>query len=304
MSESTLDLLQGLLITGTLWAAGVGLGSSVKPGQVLASLRRAGLLGRVTSLDLVLVPAIMWLSVSLLVSDEDVGTGLLLVAFASAGPLGIKLASRAGGDVAYAIGLVVMLELANVVVVPVWAALLGIAASPAVVLDILRTLVLLVLLPIATGLAIGSRRPAQSRRWAALLDRISDVGVIAIVALLLARHSSVVGDALGTGAPVAVLLFVMVALAAGWMVGGPGRDTRAATSLVTGVRANGAAVAIAASAFAAEPAVGIGVIIAGLGSVVLPSLLALGLALVTSRPTPWRGRTRPDPWPRSHDAPG
>lgn len=304
MSESTLDLLQGLLVTGTLWAAGVGLGSSVRVGQVVSSLRRPALLGRVILLDLVLVPAIMWLAVRLLVSDADVARGLLLVAFASAGPLGIKLAARTGGDVAYAIGLVVILELANVVVVPVWAALLGIAASPAVALDILRTLVLLVLLPITAGLVLGSRRTAWSRRWAPWLARVSDLGVIAIVVFLLARHASVVADALGTGAPFAVLIFVPLALAAGWILGGPGRETRVSTSLVTGVRANGAAVAIASTAFAATPAVAIGVIIAGLGSVVIPSLLALGLAFVASPPAFWRARSRAAAGRRRHDASG
>lgn len=278
MTEAALDLLQTLLVVGTLWAAGIGLGLSVRPGQIVVSLRRPGLVARVIGLDIVLVPAAMWLAVSLLVTDRDVGTGLLLVAFASAGPLGIKLADAAGGAVPYAIGIVVVLEVANVAVVPIWSSLLGIAADVSVALDILRTLVLLVLLPLLVGLAIGVRRQGAARRWAGPLARVSDLGVVVVVVFLLVRHASVVADALGTGAPVAVILFVAFALAAGWVLGGPERSTRVATSLVTGVRANGAAVAIAASAFAGTPAVAIGVILAGLGSVVLPSIFALVMA--------------------------
>jgi BASS family bile acid:Na+ symporter len=278
MTEATLDLLQTLLVAGTLWAVGVGLGLAVRPYQVAAAVRRSSLVARVVSLDIVLVPAAMWLLVSLLVSDQDIGTGLLLVAFASAGPLGIKLAHVAGGDVRFAIGIVVILEVANTAVVPIWSALLGIAADVGVALDILRTLVLLVLLPIAMGMLIGGRWHHAARRWAAPLARVSDLGVVVIVVFLLVRHATVVVDALGTGAPVAVGLFVAFVLAAGWLLGGPERDTRAATSLVTGVRANGAAVAIAATAFAATPMVAIGVILAGLGSVVLPVVFAVALA--------------------------
>ena len=109
MSESTLDLVQALLLIATLWAAGLGLGMSVRLADVLGSLRRPALVAKTVTLDVILVPVAMWLAVSLFLPGEAIGTGLLLVAFASAGPLGIKLAAVAHGDIGYAIGIVVVL---------------------------------------------------------------------------------------------------------------------------------------------------------------------------------------------------
>jgi predicted Na+-dependent transporter len=63
-------------------------------------------------------PLFVWALVRALSVPTDLAVGLLLVGFASAGPLGIKAAALAGADVAYAITLVVVLEAANALVIP------------------------------------------------------------------------------------------------------------------------------------------------------------------------------------------
>lgn len=148
---SFLDTAVALAITVTLWATGIGLGASVRASDIVAPLRRRGLLARVLALDLILVPVAMWVCVRVLVPDDGYATGLLLVAFASAGPLAMKLVGLARGNAALAIGLVVVLEVANLVVVPLWTSLLGVTSALVVIVDILRTLAILVLAPLVSG---------------------------------------------------------------------------------------------------------------------------------------------------------
>jgi BASS family bile acid:Na+ symporter len=281
--DRSLDIATALALAITLWATGIGLGISVGMSDIVGALGRRRLVGRIVVLDLLLVPIAMWVCVRLLVPDEAIATGLLLVAFAAAGPLGIKLVQLAGGDAALAIGLVVTLELANLVAIPLWSSLLGITSTLDVAIDIVRTLVLLVLAPLAGGLLIGRRLRVEGRRRLEVATaRIGNVGLVLVVAVVVGRNLDTIGPST-IGAVVAAAIVVAFALAAGWVVGGPDRPRRISASLVTGVRANAAALAIATTSLAHLPGVALGVVIAGLVSVVAPTLVAVLLALHASR---------------------
>ena len=230
MSEGTQDLIQTLLLVATLWAAGIGLGMSVGLRQVVQSLRRPALVARTMTLDVILIPLAMWVAVRVMLPDDELGTGLLLVAFASAGPFGIKLADIARGDIGYAIGIVVVLEVVNVAAIPLWSSLLGVASQIEVVVDMARTLVILVILPIGLGMLVGRSGPARTKRSAAILGRASNIGLILIVTFLVIRNADALGQAQGSGALVAASLVIGFALAAGWLAGGPTRPTRVTTT--------------------------------------------------------------------------
>ena len=279
MPTATADAIQAALVVATMWATGIGLGLVVRPERIVSSLRRPGLVGRVLLLDLALVPLVMWLAVNAFVSDEGYATGLLLVAFAAAGPVGIKLAHVAGGDATFAIAIVVVLELANVLVVPLWSGVLGIAGSTSVVVEIFRTLLVLIVLPLGVGLALAGRWGVRAGVRAARLQRAANVGIVATVVFIAARNVGLIDDALGSGMAIAAGLTIGFALVAGWLMGGPRRVTRVSTSLVTGVRANAASLAIASTAYGDRPEVAVGVIVAGAISALLPGLAAAGLAL-------------------------
>jgi BASS family bile acid:Na+ symporter len=221
----------------------------------------------------VVIPLAMWATVRLLVPDEGLATGLLLVAIAAAGPLGIKLTQLAGGDVALAIGLVVLLQVGDLVVIPAWSSLLGITTSLEVVVDIVRTLLLLLLLPLGLGVLVARLTPERAVRFVPPASRVGTVGLLLVVALVLVDHA----DSLGPGtaaAIVASLLVVLLALGLGWWVGGPSRHTRITAGLTGGVRANGAAFAVASTSLAGQSEVLLGVVVAGIVSIVVPSVVA------------------------------
>jgi predicted Na+-dependent transporter len=88
------------------------------------------------------------------------------------------------------------------------------------------------------------------------------------------------------------LLTVAFALAGGWIAGSPESPNRTAASLVTGIRANAPALAVAQAAFPGRPAVAVTAVVFGLVSVVVPLVVALML------------RRRQDERPHYENGPG
>jgi BASS family bile acid:Na+ symporter len=247
---------------------------SFGPGQILRTLRRGGLFARAIVLDVVIVPLLVWGLIHAFSIPDRYATGLLLVGVASAGPLGIKAAQLARADLPYAIALVVVLEAANVVAIPVWVALLMPPGVQVPMWPVVRTLLLLVLAPLAVGMAVRARWPPTALRLAQLAAPLSTVGLLMVIAIVLARYARIVLDAFVAVGP-AALTAVLLALLLGWLLGGPARPTRAATSLVTGVRANGPALAIAQASFPSLAAVSVAIVAFGMFSVLLPVSFAI-----------------------------
>jgi BASS family bile acid:Na+ symporter len=278
MDEASPGAIQTLALVLTLWLTGIGVGMMVQLSEIVRSLTRLGLVARTVTLDVLVVPVAMWIAVRLLVEDEGYATGLLLVAFAAAGPLGLKLAQVARADTAFAIGIVVVLEAANILLIPLWSGLLGLTSSADVFLEIVRTVTLLVALPLAIGLAVQHVRPERAAAVSARALRLATVGLVVVVSIIVTRSLDTMLETFTNGAALASGIVITFALGAGWLVGGPQESTRLATSLVSGCRASGAALAVASSAFADRPEVAAGVVTAGLVSVLIPTLVAYLIA--------------------------
>jgi BASS family bile acid:Na+ symporter len=272
--DRSLDQFYQVALVLTLWVTGLGLGMSYGPRQILGTLRRGGLFARAAVLDVVLVPLVVWGLVQAFSVPDRYATGLLLVGMASGGPLGIKAAQLARADLPYAIALVVVLEAANAVAIPLWVALLLPSGVQVPLGPVVRTLLLLMLIPLAVGLAVRASRPATARRLARWAPPLSTVGLVVVIAVVLARYAPIVAEAFGVVGPTAVTA-VLVALGLGWLLGGPTRPTRASTSLVSGVRANGPALAIAQASFPSLAAVSVAIVAFGTFSILLPVLFAM-----------------------------
>jgi BASS family bile acid:Na+ symporter len=230
-----LDQFYQVALVLTLWIAGLGLGMSHRPSQILRTLRRGGLFAR--------------------------------------------------ADLPYAIALVVVLESANAVAIPVWVTLLLPSGVQVSLGPVVRTLLLLVLAPLAVGMAIGARRPATAKRLAGWAPPLSTAGLVVVIALVLARSVGLAAEAFAAVGPAAVTA-VLVALVLGWLLGGPARSTRAATSLVTGVRANGPALAIAQASFPSVAAVSVAIVAFGMFSILVPVLFAVVIGRTAHRREP------------------
>lgn len=275
--DSALDDLYLMALAASLWGAGLALGLTRGRAELVAPLRRPGLVTRVTVADVVLVPLLVWGLVRIARIPDDYAIGLLLVGASAAGPLGIKAAALARADEAAALCLVVVLELVNLVAIPVWATLLLPAGTELDPVPLLGALLGLVLAPLAVGLALRRPLAARATGLARRAGTASTAMLAVAVIAYLARDGDVVVAALDERVPLIAGLAVLGALGLGWLAGGPTRETRAAAALVTGVRANAVALAIASTSFPDRPDVRAGVVVFALFSITLP-LVAAALA--------------------------
>lgn len=277
--DGALDVAYAVALVVALCANGLAVGLGHRRDALLAPLRRPRLLAAVVVVDVVVVPLLVWALVRALSVPGDYAVGLVLVGIASAGPLGIAATQLARGDVATAAALVVVLELANLVALPLWALVLLPEGTDVPVLRIVVTLLALVVAPIAAGTAWRSRWGSSAGRAAGPLRRLSVAALIAVVTIVLARDGDALRETLDERVPLVAVLALVGSFALGWAAGSrAGRPTRISTALVTAVRASGPALAIAATSFADRPETRLAIVVFALVSIAGSSLGAVMLA--------------------------
>jgi bile acid:Na+ symporter, BASS family len=252
--DPVLDVVYSTTLLITLWGAGFAVGLSASPAEVASPLKRPSLLLRAAGLDMVAIPVVVWALLQVAGLPQDQEIGLLLVGAAAAGPLGIKASQIAGADVVLAFAVVVLLELSNAVAMPVMAATLMPEGVEVPVGSILGTLLVAVFLPVVAGWGVRARY-GRAVEWVKPLTVITNVTTVVAVAAVVVRYWESIVDGLQAGAGWVALVTVVFALVAGWVVGGPERKSRLTLSLVTAIRANALALAVAKTSYPDRPGV-------------------------------------------------
>jgi BASS family bile acid:Na+ symporter len=224
----------------------VGLGLTVP--QILSPLRNVRLLVLALVANFVIAPVVAMGLARLLGLDEPLRIGLLLVGVAGGAPFLLKLADLAKANMAFAVGLMVVLMVITVGYVPIVLPLLleGISVNPA---NIARSLILLMLIPLAVGLALRAWSPPGAARTRAFVAPVSSISMIFVVTLTTAGHFGSMVSTLGSFGILAAVIFVAMCFGFGWVLGGPARDTRGVLSLGTAQRNTAAALVVAGQNF-------------------------------------------------------
>ena len=252
----------------------LGLGLTLK--EVLDPLRNARLVALSLVANFVVAPLLAIGIAKVLRLDEPFAVGLLLLGLAPGAPFIPKVVQLARGNLAFAAGLMVMLMVGTVMCLPLllpWA-LEGVQVDA---WKIARPLVLFMLVPLIAGMvlkALCRDLPAWLRSSLGVLSNLS--GLLVVVLIVALNFKSVL-SVFGTGAILAVLLFVGLSLVTGWLFGSGGRGVRDALALGTGSRNVAAALVVAAQNFQ-DPKVNVMVIVSavvGLG-LLLPTAGAMG----------------------------
>ena len=246
--EVTDLLLQGsnvavvfFVVSSTL---GVGLGLTVS--QILAPLKNFRLVALSLAANFVLAPLVafgLWRGFGL---DEPLGIGLLLCGLAAGAPFLIKLSEFAKADMAFAVGLMVMLMVVTVGFVPLALPLFvaGTAVNPA---QIAASLVVLMLIPLALGLLLRARGPRLADRLQPVVGKVSTISMILVVVLTIAAHFNSVLSVFGTFGILAAIVFTVICAGIGWLLGGSG--SRDVLALGTAQRNAAAAFVVAGQNF-------------------------------------------------------
>ncbi|MDH6197085.1 BASS family bile acid:Na+ symporter [Mycobacterium frederiksbergense] len=225
----------------------LGVGLSLTVGQILAPLKNPRLVALALAANFVLAPLAAFGLWHLLGLDEPLGIGLLLTGLAAGAPFLIKLAEFAKADVALAVGLMVLLMVITVGFVPVALPLFvrGTAVNPA---QIAVSLIVLMLIPLAVGLLLRARLQGVAGRIRPAVGWVSNVSMILVVVLTIAGHLKDVAAIFGTFGFLAAIVFTVVCIGIGWLVGGPG--ARDVLALGTAQRNAAAAFVVAGQNFA------------------------------------------------------
>lgn len=266
-----LDNIYSVALIVTLWATAAGLGASHDVRDFRAIGVRRALLLRLVVLDVLIVPLVVLGLVRLLSVPEPYAFGVLLVGTASAGALGLKTSQLAHGDLPLAIALVLALEIANIIAMPIWASLLMPSAIIVPLAEIWRTLILGILLPLGLGLAIHARAPGRAGPFSHIAMQVSTIGLAVLIGTILVRDGSAVIDALGFGVPAVAIASTLAVLALGWLFGGPDAASRRTAALVSSARANTVALAVATTMFGASNGASSAIVVFGLISTVISS---------------------------------
>jgi BASS family bile acid:Na+ symporter len=221
--------------------------------------------------NFVMMPLAALAIARLLRLEQSLDAALVLLGTAAGAPFLPKLAAVAKGSLAYAVGLMVMLMALTVGYMPLVLPVLleGVSVDAT---KIARSLVLLMLLPLAVGLAVKAKYQAIAAKAAPRLNQVSTLSLVLLIVLLLATNIQNIANMFGTRGVLASSIFLVVAFGTGWLLGGPGPDTRSVLALGTAQRNIAAALVVGGQNFDDPKVVVMVAVVAIVGLLVLMPL--------------------------------
>jgi bile acid:Na+ symporter, BASS family len=256
-------------------------GLNAVPGQIVAALRQTNLLARALIVNVVIVPLLAVAIVRGFSLSQSTAIGVMLMALAPGVPfLAVSAGAKRGGSEPFAVTLSFLLPAVSVVTLPLWVGIL----APAIVglhMPVIRsvvTILLVQLLPLLAGIAIGRR---SERLRTALLppaQLASTLALLAVVVLIAVPAAKALGTLFGTRALAAILSLSILGLGLGWSLGGPMPETRRTLAIATVLRNVGLAAALGATFFPDT-----GVLVAVVAFLVIQLLVSTSAGALFSR---------------------
>jgi BASS family bile acid:Na+ symporter len=226
----------------------LAMGLSLTVGQIIEPLRDLRLVAKALVANFVLVPVIAYVILLVIPLTDPQAIGLVLLATAAGAPFLPKLVEMAKADVAFGVGLMVLLMVVTVAYVPLVLPLLlpGVQVNP---VDIAGSLVALMLVPLAVGLFVRARYAGTAARLQPSVNQVSTTALVFLVVLMLVLNVQTLLSVVGTGALLAFALLIVASLAVGWVLGGPAAASRPVLGLGTAQRNVSAALVVGAANF-------------------------------------------------------
>jgi len=253
-----LEALYAILLIVALVLNGVALTGATPLHEFFAPLREARVVLTTVGLDTILVPAVIIGLAILFGLDDFTRAGLIIVAAASAGPIGIALARIARGDVPLSVTLVTGIGLLNLVTVPLLTGILLPESVPLPVGPVLSSLLSLLVLPLLLGRLVSvllTWRSVPTETRTRLLGAVGSGATAslagAVTVALFLEPELVLEVLLGPVTLIAMLTMVAVTLAARAISDDPAR--RRTIAVVINARAVGLALTLTALHFGDVP---------------------------------------------------
>ncbi len=253
--EALIRPLTVITIVGLVLAVGFRVNFS----EIVAATRNPGMIARSLLANFVLAPLAI-LGVTLLFElPNDLSIGVVLMAAAPFAPMAPAFVGVGKGNVHVAAGHMVIYCVLAVFLTPPLCQLLFTFLPEAGDVEfnvgaIILSLLITVFAPLAAGLAIHEFAPKVAARLSRAVNLSSLAILVAVVVLIFVdQYEELAG--LGVMVFLAMILSTEIALAIGYLLGGPKTATRRAIGMGTAVRNIGIAILIATDSFAGTPVV-------------------------------------------------
>ncbi|NYT17264.1 MAG: bile acid:sodium symporter family protein [Methanomicrobiales archaeon] len=231
--------------------AAMGLNLTVK--EILAPWKKKWLLSISLVANFVVVPLFALLILSVIPLDIDLATGLIIVAAAAGAPSLPKAMDIVKGNVAYAIGLTMVLILVTIFYMPIMLPYLieGVSVDQS---GTALYLIVFMLLPLIITMALRAWTPKVAQKLYPVIDRVSDLSIVVVLliytfGLLTSDFSVKAGTLLGLKGTFVAILFILGSFGIGYVLGGPELRNREVLAFGTGFRNVSAALVVVSANF-------------------------------------------------------
>jgi predicted Na+-dependent transporter len=227
------------------------MGLSLTMPQIVAPLKNVRLVILALVANFILVPLVAIVITLIIPLDESVRIGLILLSTAAGAPFLPKLAEAAKGNVAFSVGLMVLLMVVTIIYLPIVLPLLlgGVEVNP---WAIAQSLIVMMLIPLAIGLFIKARYEDTAAKIQPTFGQASNIALLVLTVLGLVLNFRAMIDLVGSLGILAGIVFIVLSLIVGFllgMVGGSDGGIRSVMGLGTAQRNISAALVVAAQNF-------------------------------------------------------
>jgi BASS family bile acid:Na+ symporter len=184
--------------------------------------------------------------------DPVVATAIIALSISPVPPFFPKKKSKVGATDSYAVALLVAASIFSVVLIPAWLEILSGLFSFEANLGlskILKVVFLKILLPLSLGILVRCLAPHLASRATHPISRIATILLIVGVIPIFFTSSGAMWKMVGNGVLITVVLFAVLGIAVGHLLGGPDPDDRSILALATSTRHPGIALSIASLNF-------------------------------------------------------
>lgn len=237
--------LSGLLFVVTSM---LGMGMSLTIPMIMQPLKNVRLVILALVANFVLVPLLAYVILLVIPLEQSLKTGLIVLATAAGAPFLPKLVQAAKGNIAFAVGLMVLLMVVTIIYMPIVLPFLlqGVTVNP---WDIAKSLIVMMLVPLALGLLLKSHSSDTADHYAPVMNKLSTLFILILMVVGLGLNISNILDLIGTGGILALLLFIIGSVIIGFVLGGRDAGIHNVTGLGTAQRNVSAAIVVTAQNF-------------------------------------------------------
>lgn len=248
------DVLESLAMLSVLVfviSSMLSMGLSLTIKQIIEPLKNTRLVILALVANFVLVPLVAFIITIVLPLNEPAVIGLILLSTAAGAPFLPKLVEVAKGNIAFSVGLMVLLMVVTIVYLPlVLPLLLGdVEVNP---WDIAQSLIIMMLIPLAIGLFIRARYEEAAAKIQPTFAMAANIGILVLAVLGLVLNFDSMIALVGSFGILAGIIFIVVALVIGYLLGGSDPGIKSVMGLGSGQRNISAALVVAAQNFDAD----------------------------------------------------